>query len=82
MPSSEDSSSDEENEGTAERTVWVGGIPEAVATEDTLRTAFGACGAISAVTVRVKETAKHGANKSWAFVKFVEEVRLHVSRCC
>ena len=77
--SSEESSSDDEaDEGAPEKIVWVGGIPEAVATEDALRAAFGACGAINAVTVRVKETAEHGANKSWAFVKFADdEVTIH-----
>jgi RNA recognition motif-containing protein len=76
--SEESSSDDDEDEGAPEQIVWVGGIPEAVATEDALREAFGACGAISAVTVRVKETAEHGANKSWAFVKFADdEVTIH-----
>ena len=57
----------------SELTLWVGGVPESSATEEALKELFTAYGAIESVTVRVKETAEHGPNKSWALVTFVDE---------
>eukprot|EP01052_Picozoa_sp_SAG31_P014716 SAG31_NODE_924_length_10963_cov_4.339286_4_plen_294_part_00 len=70
---SDDLSSDEEDVEDPSTTVWVGGIPESSASEEKMRSAFASFGEVLVVTVRVKETAKHGPNKSWAFVRFAEE---------
>jgi hypothetical protein len=57
----------------AERTVWVGGIPETSASEDALSHLFSAFGSVEAVTVRVKAAAEHGPNRSWALVTFIDQ---------
>ena len=48
--------------------IWVGGLPQPLATEEALRTLFERFGPVTSVTVRVKE----GAFKSWALVSFAE----------
>lgn len=54
-----------------QRTVWVGNIPESQAHEFALRELFGRFGELDNITIRRKETAEHGPNKSWCFVSFV-----------
>jgi hypothetical protein len=50
--------------------VWVGGLPESLTAEASLRSVFERFGPVTSVTVRVKE----GASKSWALVSFAETI--------
>ena len=53
-------------EDRAARTVWCGGIPTTMATEQALRTVLRKAGELESVNVRAKE----GTNRSWALVTF------------
>ena len=63
---------DDEEDSVAHerRTLWVGGIPENQAAQEALKGVFAAFGALDNITVRKKETAEHGPNKSWCFVSY------------
>jgi hypothetical protein len=53
-------------EDRAARTVWCGGIPTTMATEQALRAVLRKAGELESVNVRTKE----GTNRSWALVTF------------
>jgi hypothetical protein len=63
---------EEEQDSVAheDRTLWVGSIPENQATQQALKEVFAAFGPLDNITVRKKETAEHGPNKSWCFVSY------------
>ena len=64
----------EEEEGDSvaheKRTLWVGSIPESGATDEALTAVFAPFGPLDNITVRKKDTAEHGPNKSWCFVSY------------
>jgi hypothetical protein len=52
-------------------TIWAGGIPEELATEEMISLLFRAAfGSAVSVTVRLKPTEEFGTDRSWAFVTF------------
>lgn len=63
---------EEEEDSVAheKRTLWVGSIPESGASVSALTAVFAAFGPLDNITVRKKETAEHGPNKSWCFVSY------------